>query len=43
VGVVAKPTVMDIIQNLLPLCAFFYVIYWFFRWVVHDMGRDTKR
>ncbi|TWF54978.1 hypothetical protein FHW37_103850 [Neorhizobium alkalisoli] len=34
---------MDTVQNLVPLCVFFYAIYWFFRWVVYDMGREEKR
>jgi flagellar biogenesis protein FliO len=31
---------MDTVQNLMPLIAFFVALYWFFRWVVHDMNRQ---
>ncbi len=34
---------MDTVQNLIPLMTFFFVIYWFFKWVVSDMNRSSGR
>ncbi len=31
---------MDTVQDIIPLIAFFLAVYWFFRWVVHDMNRQ---
>jgi hypothetical protein len=34
---------MDTAQNLLPLLLFFFAVYRFFKWVVHDMNKTADR